>query len=283
MTGNSIVAGRHRAARAAGVAIAALRPGQRRTLHRGRASPRRGCHHPRPRGQRARRAERPRARRDLEATAAKVARGGADVVVRINRPWRQTILDLEAAISPQRAGARDHQGGQRGACPAGRRGGERARGRARHAGRHHAIHRDDRDRGGVLPHAGDRRRRPPRRRDDARGRGFRPVGRHAAGRGGLVPAQAAARDRGPRRRRHAARLHRHRRRLQGPQRVPPHRPALAPPRLRWARRWCIRARCRSSTPSSAPAPRRSRPRAGSSPPTRKRPLPAAARSRSTAR
>ena len=45
--------------------------------------------------------ERPRARRNLEATAAKVARGGADVVVRINRPWRQTILDLEAAISPR--------------------------------------------------------------------------------------------------------------------------------------------------------------------------------------
>jgi citrate lyase subunit beta/citryl-CoA lyase len=45
-------------------------------------------------------AERPRARRDLQATAARVARGGADVVVRINRPWRQTILDLEAAISP---------------------------------------------------------------------------------------------------------------------------------------------------------------------------------------
>ena len=45
--------------------------------------------------------ERPRARRDLQATATRVARGGADVVVRINRPWRQTILDLEAAISPR--------------------------------------------------------------------------------------------------------------------------------------------------------------------------------------
>jgi citrate lyase subunit beta / citryl-CoA lyase len=46
-------------------------------------------------------AERTLARRDLQATAANVARGGADVVVRINRPWRQTILDLEAAISPR--------------------------------------------------------------------------------------------------------------------------------------------------------------------------------------
>src|SRR5258707_4103455 len=45
-------------------------------------------------------AQRPQARRDLQANAAKVAQGGADVVVRVNRPWRQTILDLEAAISP---------------------------------------------------------------------------------------------------------------------------------------------------------------------------------------
>jgi citrate lyase subunit beta/citryl-CoA lyase len=45
-------------------------------------------------------AERPAARRDLIATAENVSRGGADVIVRINRPWRQTMLDLEAAISP---------------------------------------------------------------------------------------------------------------------------------------------------------------------------------------
>src|SRR6185295_14314789 len=46
-------------------------------------------------------AERPAARRDLQATAENVARGDADVIVRINRPWRQTMLDLEAAISPR--------------------------------------------------------------------------------------------------------------------------------------------------------------------------------------
>src|SRR5712691_2915300 len=45
--------------------------------------------------------ERPRARRDLQASAATVARSGADVVVRINRPWRHAFLDLEAAISPR--------------------------------------------------------------------------------------------------------------------------------------------------------------------------------------
>src|SRR5256714_10746218 len=46
-------------------------------------------------------AERPAARRDLQATAKNVARGGSDVIVRINRPWRQTMPDLEAAISPR--------------------------------------------------------------------------------------------------------------------------------------------------------------------------------------
>jgi citrate lyase subunit beta/citryl-CoA lyase len=46
-------------------------------------------------------AERPPARRDLQATAENVARGGADVIVRINRPWRQAMLDLEAAINPR--------------------------------------------------------------------------------------------------------------------------------------------------------------------------------------
>jgi citrate lyase subunit beta/citryl-CoA lyase len=46
-------------------------------------------------------AERPAARRDLIATAENVSRGGADVIVRINRPWRQTMLDLEAAVHPR--------------------------------------------------------------------------------------------------------------------------------------------------------------------------------------
>ena len=46
-------------------------------------------------------AERPAARRVLAGTAENVARGGADVIVRINRPWRQTMLDLEAAIMPR--------------------------------------------------------------------------------------------------------------------------------------------------------------------------------------
>jgi citrate lyase subunit beta / citryl-CoA lyase len=41
-----------------------------------------------------------RARGLIQAAAAKVSQGGADVTVRINRPWRQTLRDIEAAVSP---------------------------------------------------------------------------------------------------------------------------------------------------------------------------------------
>jgi citrate lyase subunit beta/citryl-CoA lyase len=44
--------------------------------------------------------EKPRGRELLQQAAATVARHGADVVVRINRPWRQALRDIEAAISP---------------------------------------------------------------------------------------------------------------------------------------------------------------------------------------
>jgi citrate lyase subunit beta/citryl-CoA lyase len=40
-----------------------------------------------------------RARTLVAAAAPKVARAGADVVVRINRPWRLCLRDLEAAVS----------------------------------------------------------------------------------------------------------------------------------------------------------------------------------------
>jgi citrate lyase subunit beta/citryl-CoA lyase len=46
-------------------------------------------------------AERPAARKGLREAAKNVARGGADVVVRVNRPWRQTVADLEAAVWPE--------------------------------------------------------------------------------------------------------------------------------------------------------------------------------------
>jgi citrate lyase subunit beta/citryl-CoA lyase len=42
-----------------------------------------------------------RARGLIQDAAAKVSQGGADVTVRINRPWRQTLRDLEAAVSPR--------------------------------------------------------------------------------------------------------------------------------------------------------------------------------------
>ena len=46
-------------------------------------------------------AEKPRARTLLQQAAKEVARRGADVVVRINRPWRMALADVEAAVSPQ--------------------------------------------------------------------------------------------------------------------------------------------------------------------------------------
>jgi citrate lyase subunit beta / citryl-CoA lyase len=45
-------------------------------------------------------AEKPRAREMLPETMKKVARAGADVAVRINRPLRLTIPDIEAAVRP---------------------------------------------------------------------------------------------------------------------------------------------------------------------------------------
>ena len=46
-------------------------------------------------------AQKERARGLIQDAAAKVSQGGADVTVRINRPWRQTLRDLEAAVSPR--------------------------------------------------------------------------------------------------------------------------------------------------------------------------------------
>jgi citrate lyase subunit beta/citryl-CoA lyase len=45
-------------------------------------------------------AEKPRAREMLPETMKKVARGGADVSVRINRPLRLAMPDIEAAVRP---------------------------------------------------------------------------------------------------------------------------------------------------------------------------------------
>lgn len=45
-------------------------------------------------------AEKERARGLVPAAAATVGQGGADVLVRVNRPWRLAVPDLEAAIGP---------------------------------------------------------------------------------------------------------------------------------------------------------------------------------------
>ncbi len=46
-------------------------------------------------------AEKLRARELLQEAAGSVARNGADTLVRINRPWRQALRDIEAAVSPR--------------------------------------------------------------------------------------------------------------------------------------------------------------------------------------
>ena len=45
--------------------------------------------------------EKPRARQLVGEAAGIVSQGGADVVVRINRPWRLAVRDLEAVVGPQ--------------------------------------------------------------------------------------------------------------------------------------------------------------------------------------
>ena len=45
-------------------------------------------------------AEKPRARTLLAAAIPEVARRGADVLIRVNRPWRLLLRDLEAAVLP---------------------------------------------------------------------------------------------------------------------------------------------------------------------------------------
>ena len=45
--------------------------------------------------------EKAAARKLVPEVASKVGQAGADVVVRINRPWRLAVADLEAVISPQ--------------------------------------------------------------------------------------------------------------------------------------------------------------------------------------
>jgi citrate lyase subunit beta / citryl-CoA lyase len=44
--------------------------------------------------------EKDRARTLVEAAAPVVSKGGADVVVRINRPWHQAFRDIEAVVGP---------------------------------------------------------------------------------------------------------------------------------------------------------------------------------------
>ncbi|MBT5263489.1 MAG: CoA ester lyase, partial [Rhodospirillaceae bacterium] len=48
--------------------------------------------------------EKPRARTMVRDAAKVVGKGGADVLVRVNRPWRMLMADLEASIWPEVGG-----------------------------------------------------------------------------------------------------------------------------------------------------------------------------------
>ena len=89
-------------------------------------------------------AEKPTARAMLPETMKKVVRGGADVAVRINRPMRLAIPDIEAAVRPGLVGPVHHQDRGRAASAPARRGGERDGARARHARRQRRLRRHDR-------------------------------------------------------------------------------------------------------------------------------------------
>ena len=100
--------------------------------------------------------EKDRARTLVPEAAAIVSRGGADVVVRINRPMRMTVRDLEAVIGPGVQAIALPKAESARARPARRRDHRRARGRARHGDRHDQDAGDGRDLLGLFPHPRDR-------------------------------------------------------------------------------------------------------------------------------
>ena len=100
--------------------------------------------------------EKERARTLVPEAAQIVSRGGADVVVRLNRPMRMTVRDLEAVIGPGVHAVALPKAESAAARPARRRDHRRIGGRARHAGRHHQDAGDGRDLLGVFPHQRDR-------------------------------------------------------------------------------------------------------------------------------
>jgi citrate lyase beta subunit len=96
------------------------------------------------------------ARALVPEAAATVSRGGADVVVRINRPLRLAVRDIEAAVGPGvLALALPKVDGP--VCATFGRDRRRGRGRARHDALHYPAHRNGRDGDGIIS---DRRDRP---------------------------------------------------------------------------------------------------------------------------
>ena len=186
---------RHHDASSAGLAFAAFVPVERAALRRRRAQARRRRDHPRPRRQRRRSPRRSGRARSVPRAAENVSRGGADV-----RGAHQPAVAAGGARPrggdrPARAALARDQGRQRRARPAGRRNG-RASSKPSAACRsaRTQVHGDDRDRGRPCSASPEiAKRRPAHRRAEARRRGFRALGRHAADAEGLfMPKQMAA-------------------------------------------------------------------------------------------
>src|SRR5262249_25085158 len=81
-----------RSPRSAALALAAVRSGGARALHRGGRPP------PVAGGPRPPAGATQRARALAPMAARQVGRGGADVIVRINRPWHHAFRDIEAVV-----------------------------------------------------------------------------------------------------------------------------------------------------------------------------------------
>ena len=101
--------------RPAGMAVVAVCAGARRALRRQGARARRRLHPDRSRGQRAGCREGRSARAASQRSAPRVRRGGADVLVRINRPLSLAVRDIEASVGPDvdgfvlpKVGSADH-------------------------------------------------------------------------------------------------------------------------------------------------------------------------------
>ena len=157
-----------------------------------------------------------------------VARNGADVLVRVNRPWRMLVRDIEAAVIPgvaalmlTKVDSPEH------VLAVAEIVDELEAERNLPAGRMKFVALVE-TAAWLLPHGGDRQVPSAHRRPEPGIGGFRRRCRHAIRTGGAVLSQAAHAVRRSGGRHHADGVRRLDRRLPRPGRIPRHRAPLAP-------------------------------------------------------